>query len=185
MADNLSDPGTDVDNGTAGYQTQVPIVKWDPVPGASGYDLLMVQYVGGACQWTTASVPRWSVRTAATAFTPTASDWNNVQPWPANGTSVTTDGTALVANTSYCVRVTPFRTPRVRAAARPDRRAGDPTYLDPTTTDPPRPSSSRACRPAPRAANRAPRATSATAISRPDHGVDRLCGSAVHLEAGR
>ena len=37
MRDNLDDPGTDVDLGTAGYQTQVPIVKWDSVPGASAY----------------------------------------------------------------------------------------------------------------------------------------------------
>ena len=37
MRDNLADPGTDVDAGTAGYQTQVPIVKWDSVPGASAY----------------------------------------------------------------------------------------------------------------------------------------------------
>ena len=31
MRDNLSDPGTDFSN-DAGYQTQVPVVRWDPVP---------------------------------------------------------------------------------------------------------------------------------------------------------
>ena len=36
MADNLGDPGTDVDSGTAGYQTQVPVVKWDAVPEPPG-----------------------------------------------------------------------------------------------------------------------------------------------------
>ena len=29
MRDNLADPGTDVDPGTAGYQTNVPVLKWD------------------------------------------------------------------------------------------------------------------------------------------------------------
>ena len=32
MRDNLVDPGTDVDTGTAGYQTRVPVVRWDPCP---------------------------------------------------------------------------------------------------------------------------------------------------------
>ncbi len=39
MRDNLADPGTDQDTGTAGYQTRVPVVTWDPVPGAASYEM--------------------------------------------------------------------------------------------------------------------------------------------------
>jgi hypothetical protein len=130
MADNLNDPGADYAAGTAGYQTQVPIVKWDPVPGASGYDLLMVQYVGGACQWTTAGT-RWSLRTAATAFTPLGAGWNGFTPWPNNGTSVSTDGSDMTPGASYCVRVTPFRDTASTGGFSQIDVSGDPTYLDP------------------------------------------------------
>src|SRR5437763_1330969 len=37
MRDNTSDPGVDQDLVTPGYQTEVPIVTWNPVPGASAY----------------------------------------------------------------------------------------------------------------------------------------------------
>ena len=131
MVDNQSDPGTDVDSGTAGYQTQVPIVEWNAVPGASAYDVLMVQYVSGQCQWTTSGVPRWQVRTAATAFTPAGNGWNNLNPWPNNGTSVTTDSYGLTPGMSYCVRVTPFRDTASTGGFGTVEVSGDPTYLDP------------------------------------------------------
>src|SRR5438876_96871 len=35
MRDNVSDPGTDLDSGTPGYQTEVPLVTWDPVHGTA------------------------------------------------------------------------------------------------------------------------------------------------------
>jgi hypothetical protein len=113
MADNLSDPGTDFAPGTAGYQTQVPVVKWDPVPGASGYDLLMVEYTSGQCQWTGPGT-QWGVRTAATAFTPLGAGWNGLKPWPNNGTTVSTDGSDLIPGASYCVRVTHLPRPQRR-----------------------------------------------------------------------
>ncbi len=130
MADNLSDPGTDYDLVTAGYQTQVPVVKWDAVPGASGYDLKMVQYTGGQCQWTGGGT-QWTVRTAATAFTPLASGWNNQLPWPNNGTGVSTDGSDMTPGMSYCVRVTPFRDTASTGGFGTVDVSGDPTYLDP------------------------------------------------------
>ena len=34
LRDNLADPGTDLDRGTPGHQTKVPMLVWDPVPGA-------------------------------------------------------------------------------------------------------------------------------------------------------
>src|SRR5437773_11647178 len=39
MRDNVSDPGTDLDSGALGYQTEVPIVTWDAVHGASSYEV--------------------------------------------------------------------------------------------------------------------------------------------------
>ena len=39
MRDNLTDPGVDQDLLTPGYQTQVPMVTWDAVPGAASYDV--------------------------------------------------------------------------------------------------------------------------------------------------
>ena len=51
MRDNLVDPGTDVDLGTPGYQTQVPIVKWDSVPGASAYLVDVAPYNASLCDW--------------------------------------------------------------------------------------------------------------------------------------
>ena len=130
MADNLSDPGTDYLPDTPGYQTQVPVVKWDPVPGASGYDLLMVQYSSGQCQWTNSSFQRWNIRTAATAFVTLAGGWNGLTPWPSNGTSVSTDAD-MTAGISYCVRVTPFRDTASTGGFSTIDVSGDPTYLDP------------------------------------------------------
>ena len=105
-------------------------MKWDAVPGASAYDVLMVQYVAGHCQWTTSGVPRWQVRTAAAAFTPAGNGWNNLNPWPNNGTSVTTDTYGLTSGMSYCVRVTPFRDTASTGGGTVDV-SGDPTFLDP------------------------------------------------------
>jgi hypothetical protein len=132
MADNLGDPGTDADLGTAGYQTHVPVVKWDAVPGASGYDVLMVEYFGGQCQWTTSGIPRWSARTAGTAFTPLAAGWNNITPWPNNGIGVSTDTYDVASGMSYCVKVTPFRDTASTGGFGSVDVSGDPTYLDPS-----------------------------------------------------
>jgi hypothetical protein len=66
MRDNLVDPGTDQDALTAGYQTEVPVVRWDPVPGAASYEVQLADWNGTACLWATSdyvkktSVPEWS-----------------------------------------------------------------------------------------------------------------------------
>ena len=93
-----------------------------PCRAHPAYDVLMVQYVAGQCQWTTSGVPRWQVRTAATAFTPAGNGWNNLNPWPNNGTSVTTDAHGLTPGMSYCVRVTPFRDTASTGGFGTDRR---------------------------------------------------------------
>jgi hypothetical protein len=118
MRDNLADPGADVDGGTAGYQTRVPVVRWDPVPGASSYEIQVAGWTGLACSWATStyikktSVPEWA---------PLADAGGNPVVW--QGT-LAQDIPAPAPGT-YCFRV----------RARSDRAAGnqevwgDYTYL--------------------------------------------------------
>ena len=47
-----ADPGTDTDCGTPGYQTELPIVTWDPVPGASSYQVNVGPVRRRACRIT-------------------------------------------------------------------------------------------------------------------------------------
>jgi hypothetical protein len=106
MADNLNDPGTDAAPATAGYQTQVPILRWDPVPGAASYAVEVVPFAG-ACNWTVTPVAKWDVVTATTAWTPLGTHWNHSKPYE-DAHSVANDGlTALSPGASYCARVRP------------------------------------------------------------------------------
>jgi hypothetical protein len=123
MRDNVSDPGTDVDSGTAGYQTQVPILTWNPVPGAASYEVDVAPYQSAICNWT-ATAHHWRVTTAVPAWTPLGSGWNNVKPYP-DTLAVANELVTLVPG-QYCARV----------RARTDRDTsnqdvyGDYTYLD-------------------------------------------------------
>ena len=88
-------------------------MTWDPVPGASSYEVKVVPWVGtstasGFCNWTTSDgTQRWDVKTAATAWTPLASSWNGVSPLGGLAAPrAAIDGNkALRANESYCVEV--------------------------------------------------------------------------------
>jgi hypothetical protein len=102
MRDNLNDPGTDVDGGTAGYQTEVPILKWDSVPGASSYLVEVAQYNSGICEW--GATGSWRVTSAVPSWTPLGSGWNGVKPYP-DAHAVAYEFTSLVLNKSYCARV--------------------------------------------------------------------------------
>jgi hypothetical protein len=123
MRDNVNDPGVDQDGGTLGYQTKVPVVTWDPVHGASAYQVEVAPYQSGICNWT--SVPNhWNVVTAVNAWTPLGDGWNQVKPY-ADNLQVANEFVSLAVGT-YCVRV----------RARTDRDTkgqdvyGDYTYLD-------------------------------------------------------
>jgi hypothetical protein len=129
MRDNLADPGTDIDTGTAGYQTEVPVVRWDPVPGAASYEVQVVPWDGLACDWTATghvkktSVPEWS---------PLAAPAPSTNPVVWQGTLAQDTGTAKITpGGAYCFRV----------RARADRAAsnqevwGDYTYLQNGSTD--------------------------------------------------
>jgi hypothetical protein len=105
MSDNLNDPGTDTDP-TAGHQTQVPILRWDPVPGAASYHVEVVPFAG-ACNWTASPIQKWDVLTASTAWTPLGTQWNNSKPHD-DAHAVANDGlTSLTPGSKYCARVRP------------------------------------------------------------------------------
>ena len=126
MRDNVNDPGTDLAPGTPGYQTQVPILTWDVVPGAASYEVDVAPYESGVCNWTApANDHHWRVTTAVNAWTPLGYGWNNVKPYP-DALPVANDILVSLAAGSYCARV----------RARTDRDTtgqdvyGDYTYLD-------------------------------------------------------
>jgi hypothetical protein len=124
MRDNVSDPGTDADLVAAGYQTQVPMVVWDSVPGASSYQVEVTPFESGICNWT-ANHSHWELTTAVPAWTPLGVGWNGVKPY-LDALSVSTDGPALELGLSYCVRV---RARSDRDIANQDVY-GDYTYLN-------------------------------------------------------
>ena len=124
MRDNVGDPGTDTQPGTAGYQTQVPVLRWDPVPGASSYEVDVAPYTGGLCDWT--GSPRWIKKTSVPFWTPLGGNWSNVQPYPYPDLQVANDGSLNMTPGSYCARV------RARADRDPQSQEvyGDYAYLD-------------------------------------------------------
>ena len=124
MRDNLTDPGTDL-SADAGYQTQVPILTWDPVPGASSYEVEVSPFdIGlGFCNWSAPS--RWLVSTAVTAWTPLGTGLTGRPPY-GDPPSVTRDSRSLTLDQRYCARV---RALSNRDLANNDVY-GDYTYLD-------------------------------------------------------
>ncbi len=123
MRDNVNDPGVDVDSVKPGYQTEVPLVTWDAVPGASSYEVDVTPYAGTLCDWASTQ-HHWRVNTAVTAWTPLGSGWFGTKPY-SDPMTVATDIPTLVSG-KYCVRV----------RARSDRSGldeiyGDYTYLNP------------------------------------------------------
>jgi Carboxypeptidase regulatory-like domain len=102
MRDHLADPGTDVDSGTPGYQTEVPIIAWDPVPGASSYFVEVTPFTSGSCFW--GGPNAWRVNTGNPYWTPLGSGWNQNQPYPVPQVQTAYDFTTLNPG-EYCVRV--------------------------------------------------------------------------------
>ncbi len=123
---DTADPGTDVDSGTPGYQTHLPIVTWDPVPGASSYQVNVGHYDAGIdhCDYGPQSSSRWLSSTASTYWTPLG-QLPSSKPFP-SGPSTSSDQPGLVAGQPYCVQVR-ARSGRVNLAA---PVYGDFTQLD-------------------------------------------------------
>jgi hypothetical protein len=115
IRDNVADPGTDLDPATPSYETQVPLITWDPVPGAASYQVEVTRMGAVDCNWTALS-SHWVVNTAVNAWTPLGSGWNNRKPYP-DQRSVAIDSAQLVVSQSYCARV--------RARTDRDARGGD------------------------------------------------------------
>jgi hypothetical protein len=119
MRDNLADPGTDIDSGTAGYQTRVPVVRWDPVPGASSYEIQIAGWNGATCGWASSTYVK---KTSVPEWTPLADAKGNPIVW--QGT-LAEDGFSSVGPGTYCFRV------RARSDRAPVLQEvwGDYTYL--------------------------------------------------------
>ena len=103
MRDNLTDPGSDLDGGTPAYETRVPLLTWDPVPGASSYQVEVTPMGAFDCNWTS-NTGHWVVNTSVNAWAPLGAGWNGVRPYP-DPRTVATDGPALSSGQAYCARV--------------------------------------------------------------------------------
>jgi hypothetical protein len=125
---DTSDPGTDLDDGTPGYQTQLPIVTWDPVPGASSYLVNVGHYDAGIdhCDFGPASNARWLSTTASTYWTPLGQAPSS-KPI-AGGPGTSSDQPGLTPGEPYCVQVR-ARSGRVNNLSSGDV-LGDYTQLD-------------------------------------------------------
>ncbi len=125
MRDNVTNDTltADADHNLAnGYQTTAPVVSWDPVPGASSYEVQITGWNGTAC-----TPVKMTVKTSVPAWTPLGSPSTNpagsLFSDPASDFSPITPG-------QYCVRVS-ARADRVDF----DEVFGDPTYLKNGNTD--------------------------------------------------
>ena len=124
MRDNLADPGTDADSGTAGYQTAVPVLTWNPVPGASSYQVDVTPFNGTGCVWTAPISQQFTSNIALTSWTPLGSGWNLAKPYP-DPHPVATELLTTLQQGQYCARV----------RARSDRAFGQEVYGDYTYLD--------------------------------------------------
>ena len=102
---DTTDPGTDVDPDTDGYQTNLPIITWDPVPGASSYEVNIGEYDPDIdhCDFGPASTHRWLSKTASTSWTPLGT-LPGSKPFP-SGPTASSDQPSLTAGHPYCVQV--------------------------------------------------------------------------------
>ncbi len=100
MTDYLTgNAAVDQDSGTPGFQTQVPLVTWDPVPGAASYEIQVAPF-SASCNF---NDPVWEDVTATTAWAPLGKTGEGE---PYNSTvGVAKSNDALTLNASYCVRV--------------------------------------------------------------------------------
>jgi hypothetical protein len=94
--------GTDL----AGTSTDTPIVAWDPVDGASYYEVNVTTWTGSICDW--GATGQWNSKTVSNYWTPLGSGWNNVKPYQTT-LGVSSDSQSLAVNGNYCVRVRAFR----------------------------------------------------------------------------
>jgi hypothetical protein len=106
VRDHVTNTPSDPDPLTPQLDTGHPIITWSPVPGASSYQVQIMPHTGVFCDWTGPSQTGWKVDTAATSWTPLATNWNGQTPG-ISSPSVATDSAkvGLQNGVSYCVRV--------------------------------------------------------------------------------
>jgi hypothetical protein len=128
MRDNVNDDPVAADqdgSGANGYQTQMPVLSWDPVPGAASYQVDVTPFNGTGCVWSAPpSQHHWTKDVALTAWTPLGTNWNLAKPYP-DPHAVATELLASLAPGHYCARV----------RARSDRSFGQEVYGDYTYLD--------------------------------------------------
>jgi hypothetical protein len=91
-----------------GSVTDTPIVLWDPVPGASSYQVVVAPFMAGACDWAAHGGIRWDRMTATTGWTPLGwSRGTGADPLSSGRNPADDLLTQLVAGADYCVRVRP------------------------------------------------------------------------------
>ena len=93
--------------------TDAPTIAWDPVPGASSYEVNVApwdttSFATPFCNWTPArpNLAWTATMTAATAWSPLAPSWGGGRPVGNAFLTASADvGRSLLPDTSYCVRV--------------------------------------------------------------------------------
>jgi hypothetical protein len=112
-----------------GVSTDTPILGWDPVPGASSYEVDVTPFTAGSCNWTATGLVHWDNFTASTYWTPLGNSWNLVKPFnDAHHHIVAQEGiTALTPGGNYCARVRAERSNDSKG----DLIYGDYTYIGP------------------------------------------------------
>ncbi len=127
LRDNAADPYDGVDPATVPYPvtTAAPVLTWNPVAGASAYQVDVTPFISGACDWSYNTTSHWTKTVSTNAWTPLGWGWNNVKPYPSSAL-VGSETHALQAGWSYCARVRPLDGP---SAAGGPTVYGDWTYL--------------------------------------------------------
>lgn len=83
-------------------ETNTPIVTWQPVPGASWYEVQLAPYEEAGCDWSSvAHDPALRAETASTAWTPLGNVFGRIGPkaWPSPERS------SALSTGQYCLRV--------------------------------------------------------------------------------
>jgi hypothetical protein len=103
LRDNVEDSTPDV--GAWGLpETDAPVVAWDPVPGASSYEIRVVPWLDGVgCDWTAIPPEGRTAETATTAWTPLAD--TSRKPVGNAFPTVAHEGWTWHDGWRYCVRV--------------------------------------------------------------------------------
>lgn len=100
-------------------ETSTPVVDWDPVPGASSYEVQLAFATASGCDWATVRTDGVDDVTSATEWAPLLSGYvrygpggaddqgysGSASPGPASWGGPTTDSFDLKEDKEYCVRV--------------------------------------------------------------------------------